>query len=71
MERKLTPTDAQFWDRLMPVIGPLNPRQRTLAVAHVIDAVRGQDVGEAMVGRLIEELRQRFGGGVEGETTCH
>jgi hypothetical protein len=51
----------EFWFKLMPTIGPLEPGKRTQAMAHVMEAVRGVDeVDDAKVGRLIEELRQRF-----------
>jgi P27 family predicted phage terminase small subunit len=53
--------DGAFWDKLMPVIGPLSDRQRTLAFAHVAEAVRGKDmVTDAEVDALLTELRSRF-----------
>jgi len=66
----MSPTDAQFWECLMLVIGPLSQQQRTLAVAYVLQTVRGRDeMDDVMVSRLIEDLRQRFG--TEGESTWH
>jgi hypothetical protein len=51
----------QLFDRLMPVMGPLPERQRTLAFVHVAEAIRGRDaVDEAMADRLLAELQARF-----------
>jgi hypothetical protein len=61
----LTPNDIQFWDRIMPVIGPLDDRARTLAFAHVVDSLGGKDIDDAGMDRLLDELRQRF------EAPCH
>lgn len=54
-------THEQLWDKLMPTVGPLTDRQRTLAFVHVAEAVRGKDnVDEATADRLLDELRARF-----------
>jgi hypothetical protein len=63
----MAPTDERFWSALMPIIGPLPPERRTQAVAYVLGAVRDRDVDDAMITRLTEDLRRRFG----GEATCH
>jgi hypothetical protein len=50
----MTTTDAQLWDRLMPVIG----RLRSRAVAHVLQCLG--DGGTVDIAALIAELRARF-----------
>ena len=65
----MTPTDAQFWDRLMPVIGQLEPQERARTFAHIIETTRGRDVDGTLLDRLAAELRQRFG--AAGERAQH
>ena len=50
----------------MPVIGPLDDRQRALAFSFVTQAAEGKVFDDAAMDRLIEELRQRF----PGERPC-
>lgn len=56
----MTAADPQFWDALLPLIGPLPPNERAAAVAHAIAATRGQDIDAAALDRLALELRERF-----------
>jgi hypothetical protein len=53
----------------MPIIGPLEPRRRAMAVAYVFAAVRGlREVDSATVERVVQDLRQRFGA---KQPACH
>jgi hypothetical protein len=58
----LIPSDIEFWDKFMPVLGTLDSQQRALAFAHVMAAVRGRDIDDAGMTRLLDELRQKFSG---------
>jgi hypothetical protein len=54
-------TPAQFFDKLMPAIAPLDPQQRATAFALALEHLRGKDeVDEALANKLADELRARF-----------
>jgi hypothetical protein len=62
-------TPLAFWDKLMPIVGPLPDQERAAAVELALDAVRDQvrdpgrdqdEIDEATATRVLAELRARF-----------
>jgi hypothetical protein len=50
-----------FWDKIMPLVGPLPERDRALALAMALDHLRGRDnIDDALAETVAEDLRRRF-----------